>query len=284
MIKVLSAGMYTTIQDLGRFGYADIGVPVSGAMDLYAARLANQILGNAENNAVLEITLGGCKLLFKKTTFICIAGADLSATINNNTISLQTVIKVEEGSVLAFNKPRYGVRSYLAVQGGFQSESILESKSFYKNISSKYRVKKNDYLKIPTASIKKTSPFSSVKVNLEHFKTKEVDVYKGPEYEWLTQTQKNKLAQTVFTISNENNRMGYRLKELINNELPSMLTSAVLIGTVQLTPSGTLIVLMRDCQVTGGYPRVFQLTDRAINILAQKTTNDRLTFNIINTI
>ncbi len=282
MIEVLSAGMYTTIQDLGRFGYGNIGVPVSGAMDLYASRLANQLLGNAENDAVLEITLGGCKLVFKSSTFICISGADLSAKINNNSIPLHSVIKVEKGSILTFNKPKYGVRAYLAVQGGFQSETILGSKSFYKNITSKYLVKKNDYLKIAKIKDKKKRGFSTVKILIEHFKTKVLDVYKGPEYELLSVTQKEQLKETEFTISNENNRMGYRLKELINNKLPSMLTSAVLTGTVQLTPSGSLIILMRDCQVTGGYPRILQLTDMSINRLAQKTTRDRVLFNMIN--
>ena len=82
----------------------------------------------------------------------------------------------------------------------------------------------------------------------------------------------------VFTISSDNSRMGYRLNETIPNNFESMLTSGVLPGTVQLTPSGKLIVLMRDCQVTGGYPRVLQLSENAINILAQKTTGDQLRF------
>ena len=95
----------------------------------------------------------------------------------------------------------------------------------------------------------------------------------------LTLTQKEKLKQQ-FTISVQNNRVGYRLEEPLENNLQSILTSAVLPGTVQLTPSGKLIVLMRDCQVTGGYLRVLQLSEKAINQLSQKTTGDKIKFDI----
>ena len=91
----------------------------------------------------------------------------------------------------------------------------------------------------------------------------------------MSKTEQELLIETQFTISNDNNRVGYRLKEVFKNQLKPILTSGVLPGTVQLTPSGELIILMRDCQVTGGYPRVLQLTEEAINILAQKRSSQR---------
>ena len=94
----------------------------------------------------------------------------------------------------------------------------------------------------------------------------------------LNDIQKEQIKNQVFTISNLNNRMGYQLKEPIKNYLTQLLTSAVLPGTVQLTPSGKLIVLMRDCQVTGGYPRILQLSRNAINVLAQKATGNNIQF------
>ncbi|MCF6346987.1 MAG: biotin-dependent carboxyltransferase family protein [Flavobacteriaceae bacterium] len=280
MIKLLSSGFYTSIQDLGRFGSSDIGVPVSGAMDLYSAKLANHILGNNDTNAILEITLGKCKLLFDRQMIICISGANLSPKLNNKNITLNSPIEINKGDILTFDKPVYGVRCYLSISGGFQTDVVLNSRSFYKGITDKYVLKKNDILPINVNRSKISKSFSSVKINKQHFVTTIIEAYAGPEYELLDKKQREELNKTMFTISKENNRMGYRLEELMVNKLDSMLTSAVLPGTVQLTPSGKLIILMRDCQVTGGYPRVLQLTDDAINKLAQKTTNDTFKFKI----
>jgi allophanate hydrolase subunit 2 len=117
-----------------------------------------------------------------------------------------------------------------------------------------------------------------VKINNSHFRSKEISCFKGPEFELLTVYQQKQIVEKVFTNSNDNNRMGYRLNETIPNNLSAILTSAVIPGTVQLTPSGKLIILMRDCQVTGGYPRVLQLTESAICKLSQKTTHQIIQF------
>ncbi len=281
MIKVLKSGFFTTIQDLGRFGFRDIGVPVSGAMDNYSAKLGNLILGNQDDSAILEITMGNCCLFFKSQTHICITGADCTAKINNKAIALNCAIKVNRNDTLSFHSPIYGVRTYLAVKGGFQTEKVLGSRSYYENITSISRVQNNDNLLIHGDSFSITDSFASIKINNLHFTSTQIQIYKGPEYELLNVVQKESLLNQKYTVSNENSRMGYLLKEKVPNQLESMLTSAVLPGTVQLTPSGKLIVLMRDCQVTGGYPRILQLTENAINRLAQKTTGDQFEFDII---
>ncbi|MGB5464013.1 MAG: biotin-dependent carboxyltransferase family protein [Aureibaculum sp.] len=280
MIKVLSPGFYTSIQDLGRFGYGEFGVPVSGAMDQFTAKLANQLLGNNTKEALLEITLGNCKLLFEKQLDICISGADFLPKINGATVILNKVLTVEKDDILTFDRPVFGARCYLAISGGFQTEMVLKSRSYYKGITNVERVQKNDMLPIFEKSRPNPRSLSVVKVNAEHFTTNIIKVYEGPEYNYLNDEQQKRLVNTTFTISKENNRMGYRLNELIVNDLGAIITSAVLPGTVQLTPSGELIVLMRDCQVTGGYPRILQLTENAINILAQKSTGDSFNFRI----
>jgi allophanate hydrolase subunit 2 len=191
------------------------------------------------------------------------------------------VLEVNAGDVLKLGKPMFGVRTYVAVKGGFQIKEVLGSKSWFKNVTEQFLVKKGDILPVLPQKSLKMLKNASVRVNKEHFITKFIEVYKGPEYDLLTEKQRNELKNTVFTISKDNNRMGYRLVETVENELGSMLTSSVLPGTVQLTPSGTLIVLMRDCQVTGGYPRVLQLTENAIDRLSQKSTNDTFQFKLV---
>tara|TARA_B110000238_G_C16092259_1_gene424385 strand:- start:672 stop:1523 length:852 start_codon:yes stop_codon:yes gene_type:complete len=278
MIKVLKSGLYLSIQDKGRFGFASIGVPVSGSMDSYSSDLANSILNNSLDAAVLEITYGGCKLEFLSETIICISGGDFSAKINNKLVPLNSRIKVNKNDVLSFGKINLGIRCYLSVKDGFLTEKILKSRSFYQNVTEQFILKKEDILPISTFKSDLKTSNSIIKTSKTHFSSKEIACYKGPEFEFLNIHQKEQLAKQIFSISNDNNRMGYRLNEVIRNSVPSILTSAVLTGTVQLTPSGKLIVLMRDCQVTGGYPRILQVAENAINQLAQKSTNDSFKF------
>lgn len=280
MIEVITPGFLTTVQDLGRAGFANIGLPISGSMDQYSSKLANAILDNDVNDAVLEITLGRCKLLFKEETFICITGADYSAKINSKEISLNKAIKVKKGDLVSFDKKRKGIRTYLSVKGGFKTKEVLNSRSFFRSITPQAIVKKGDRLPFKASWKNIEASFSSLKINDSHFETKSISCFKGPEYALLSEKQKKELKEILFTISNDNNRMGYQLKEIIPNTLNSMLTSSVLPGTVQLTPSGKIIILMRDCQVTGGYPRILVLTNDAINILSQKTTNDSFYFKV----
>lgn len=281
MIKVLVPGFLTSVQDLGRIGFANIGIPISGVMDQYSSKLANAILDNKATDAVIEITFGNCKIAFDEETFICVSGADFSSKINNKHITLNIPIKINSGDILSFEKKQYGSRTYLAVIGGFKTEKVLNSRSFYNGVTSQVVLKRGDCLLFNNLKKQIKTTFSSVKFNNAHFDSKNILCFRGPEYELLSKHQKEQIEQTLFTISNDNNRMGYQLNEKISNTLKSMLTSAVLPGTVQLTPSGKLIVLMRDCQVTGGYPRILVLTKDAINKLSQKTTNDSFCFEIV---
>jgi biotin-dependent carboxylase-like uncharacterized protein len=281
MIKVLKPGIITTIQDQGRIGYANVGVPVSGVMDRYSADIANSILNNSKDAAVLEVTLAGAKFQFLKSTTICISGADLSPTINNRPVLLNCRLSIVEGDILAFGKANYGVRAYIAVVGGIQSELKLQSRSSFKSITKEFYLKKGDVLKIIDKSTSYKSTHTILKVNEKHFNSKELHCFEGPEFHLLSKAQIDILLNSPFTISKENSRMGYKLNETLENNLPSILTSSVLPGTVQLTPSGTLIVLMRDCQVTGGYPRVLQLDEASINRMSQKTTKSVIQFSTI---
>lgn len=280
MVKVLNSGLFSTIQDLGRMGYQHFGVPYSGAMDSHSALMANAILGNDKNAAVIEMTITGAKLLFNSDTSICVSGADMKPKINSKAIKLNRAEEVKAGDILSFGMLNYGVRCYLAVFGGFETESVMGSRSMYNGITNRFRLHKNDELPISNymSSHKK---HATIKLNINHFASKTIEVYKGPEFDFLSKAQQEHLLSKTFTISKENNRMAYQLNELLPNSLQPIITSSVLPGTVQLTPSGKLIVLMRDCQTTGGYPRVLQLKEVSINALSQKFTNQDVTFKLI---
>lgn len=278
MIKVISPGLFSTIQDLGRIGYSRYGVPISGAMDTYASSLANHILQNNTNDAVIEITFGKTILEFLEPTIICISGGNFSPKINNKSIPQNTPIVIHKSDVLSFGKRKFGYRTYLAVKGGIQSEVVMKSRSFFKNITLQDRLHKKDQIPFKPFEEKFKIVNTSVKTNRTFFEQQKIDCFVGPEFERLTNNQKENLFSHTFSISNNNSRMGYQLEERISNTLPPIITSSVLPGTVQLTPSGKLIILMRDCQVTGGYPRVLQLPDLGIAMVSQKITGQKLKF------
>ncbi|MCL6295146.1 biotin-dependent carboxyltransferase family protein [Jejuia spongiicola] len=280
MIKVIKSGFFSTIQDLGRIGYQHYGVPNSGVMDSYSASIANAILGNNENDAVIEMTMTGATLYFGSDTNICISGADMSPQLNSIEIKLYKSISVRAGDTLSFGKLNSGFRSYLAVYGGFNTETIMNSRSMYKGVTGQFVLSKNDELSI-SDSVINSIKHASIKVNMSYFDSKYIKVFKGPEFDLLSVEQQEKLLSTTFTISKENNRMAYQLNETLDNDLSPIITSSVLPGTIQLTPSGTLIALMRDCQTTGGYPRVLQLKETSINVLAQKFTGQNIAFELV---
>jgi len=276
MIKVLHPGIYSSVQDLGRFGFAKMGIPTAGSMDQFSSQLGNTLLNNQKSDAVIEVTFGMAKLEFTSDTFFCITGADFSQNLNDKAIETQKVYKGTKGSVISFGKRKYGARTYIAVQGGILSETILNSRSFMIGITSKMRLEKEDLLSTGDSKFMdyKNLP---IEIDQHHFFNSQLDCFPGPEFDQLNTHQKKRLLDS-FTISEDNNRVGYRINEVIENDLDSILTSAVLPGTVQLTPSGKLIVLMRDGQVTGGYPRVLQLSDQAISRLSQKIRDDKIRF------
>ena len=282
MIKVVQSVFGVSVQDLGRTGFTHLGVPISGAMDQYASGLGNLILNNSKNSAVIEICMGATSLDFLMDCSICITGAHFNAKINQKIVDLNTKISVKAGDRLQFGKREYGVYTYISVKNGLLTEKKLGSQSQYKGITKTNKYTKGMLIPIHAYTCLTHSITAKVKVNKEHFNHKILECYPGPEYDLLNPKQKKLLSQP-FSLSNNLSRMGIQLNEKVSNQLSSMLTSAVLQGTIQLTPSGTLIVLMRDAQVTGGYPRVLQLSQKAINQLAQKTTGDWVEFVVGNT-
>ena len=276
MIAILHPGIYCSVQDQGRFGHTKIGVPQAGCADTYAAKMANALLKNHEKDALIEITFGQGEFKFTSDTYICLTGGDFSPKLNGKLIKMQSVFFIKKDSVLSFGKRVYGARVYLSVQGGIQTKTVYGSRSFFDGITQQ-KLGKGAMLPILPIQKNADNNFSRVRVSEKHFTTIYLPCLKGPEFFKLNQEQQRKLF-TPFSISDDNNRVGYRLKESLENNLSSILTSAVLPGTVQLTPSGKCIILLQDCQVTGGYPRILQLSEIAIARVSQKITGDKIQF------
>lgn len=277
MIAIIKGGLYTTVQDLGRFGYRNMGVPVSGAMDAVSAFLANALVGNSKNEAVLEITLMGPTLQFEQATKIAIAGAPFEVLLNAVKVAPNQSISVKKDDVLKIGKAQKGMRCYLAVGGGFQTPIRLKSRSFYAPITEEVKLKHGAMLPIKSLSEVECLELPATPLK---FETKHVEVYPGPEFTRLTKFQQTLLAETEFKVSAQSNRMAYLFEGGDQLSAKEILTAPVQPGTVQLTPSGKIVVLMRDAQVTGGYARIFQLTETSLSILSQKRGGEAVGFKL----
>tara|TARA_B100000886_G_scaffold241243_1_gene169289 strand:+ start:759 stop:1595 length:837 start_codon:yes stop_codon:yes gene_type:complete len=277
MIKVIQTGLFTTIQDGGRHGYRNIGIPTSGFMDQENAWAANIIVDNDREESLFEITLTGPTLIFNGNYVISITGGDFDPLINELPVKMYQPINVKLGDTLKINNTKNGARCYLAISGGIDVKSIFGSKSFFSNISESYYLRKGDEIKISDNSNSKILKKNKFKFILK----KSMDVFKGPEFDLLSIKVKKMLFKNEFTIRT-NSRMGYNLEEKVQIGIKSIISSPVMPGTVQLTPSGKMIILHRDCQTTGGYPRILQLNKSSLNHLSQIKSNEKIKLRLIN--
>ncbi len=279
-VQIINSGYFDSLQDIGRFGYSSLGIPVSGVMDTISAKMANTLVDNNLNCTVLEMTLIGPKLLFQKDAIIAISGANMNPTLNGKPLQMLKRIKVNKRDVLSFSHAKFGCRSYLAVNGGFKTESVLKSFSFTNGITKKNKLINNDILLLDEGTTIHNTNNSHIKFNKHFFESPILDAFKGPEYDLLSEKQKKFLKSNIFQIA-LNSRMGYQFKASSSlSHSHEILTSSVMPGTVQLTQSGKIIVLMKDCQTTGGFPRILQLSEKSQSILAQKNTSQKVSFKL----
>jgi len=246
-VKFIKSGILSNYHDLGKNGLRHLGVNPSGVMDRLSARILNVALQNQEDKPVLEMHFPAPKLLFEKDCTIIIGGADFLATIDNYPIKNWKSILVKTGCILEFNKLIYGSRAYLAVSE--ENCKFLPYVGYFFNISEK---------------------------KIIHFT-------EGNEFELLTEISKKAFENQVFTISNASNRMGYRMnaEPLEVSTKKELVSSAVDFGTVQLLPSGQIIILMADHQTSGGYPRLGNVVSVDLPKLAQSGINDTIIFKKI---
>jgi len=278
---ILKTGPGTSIQDQGRIGFGQYGIPISGVMDTISMKWVNHLLKNLENEAVLEICQPGFKIKFESPTVICIAGAKSTISMNGQIASSEGLISIDFGDILEIGALSIGSRIFIGIKYGIRIPKTLNSKSSYLGITEIAMLKKGDqigyYLEQKPLALSR----AKVKFQRDWMESKVVEAYAGPEWKQLKQETKSLILNTNFTLSTQQNRMAFQLEELIHNELRELATAPVYPGTIQLTSGGKMIVLMKDAQVTGGYPRVLQLPENSISQLAQKRPKDIITFKII---
>lgn len=258
LFTVLKKGLYTTFQDLGRYGYQQFGVVTSGAMDSYSSQLANILVGNPRSEAVLEITMIGPTLLVETDLLtLAVCGADLSMTVNGNKAPLWKSFVVKKGDMIRFGKPVSGTRAYLAVAGGFDAEEVLGSKSYYAKAKLGTEIKERDILYGQVRTSRKNTGISR---HLIPSFGKEVTVraIPGLHADYFTGDAIEQFFVEGFRAV-QGDRMGYRLKgtkPLLHKDKAEIASDAIPLGGIQVPNSGEPIILLADRQTTGGYPRI----------------------------
>ncbi|CDQ20489.1 5-oxoprolinase subunit C family protein [Halobacillus karajensis] len=303
MISVLKAGLMTTIQDLGRYGYQKDGVITSGAMDQEAHKIANLLVGNPIQTATIEITLMGPVLEFHEDSLIAISGGDLTPVINGEPVSMWRPIYIKKGSELRFGKPKKGFRSYLSIAGGFKVPQVMDSSSTYlrANIGGVEGrpLQRGDTISSGTLPIPSKRFMKMLQPERKHlfneaswfvgpeFTTLQNDqpirVMPGREFDLFSKKSQEDLFQSEFQIDSKSDRMGYRLngKPLHLLEQKNILSEAVTFGTIQVPPEGNPIILLADHQTTGGYPKIGQIASVDLPKVAQMRPGDPLAFEQI---
>ena len=279
-------GILTTVQDLGRYGARRFGVNPGGVMDTAAARVANILLGNDAGAAVLETHFPAAEIEFEVDTGVAIAGADFDARLGETAIQNWTSFKAPAGSILKFAGKRSGSRAYVAVSGGLKVETWLGSMST--NLVAKIggvsgrKLEARDRLESGVFhNTARAAAGQSIIPHYSRFPT--VRIIPGNEFAFLTATSERDFLQSGFTLTNDCDRMGYRLSGTPLHLLHKleMVSAAVTFGTIQLLPDGQLIVLMADHQTSGGYPRLGTVIPVDLPLLAQCGPADGLSFEIV---
>ncbi len=295
-ITVIRPGLSSTFQDCGRHGFQHLGVPVGGAMDLRAHQLANLIAGNTGDPATLEITLIGPTLRFDAAACIAMAGADLSPTINGEPAPLGRPLVMRAGDVLAFGERRSGVRCYLAWHGGIALPHVLGSQSTYlRGAMGGFQgrpLRKGDVL--PLNRHLREDALDTLATELSHLSIylpatlannprTHLRVMRGPHTELFTDEALVALFGSPYRITNESDRMGYRLQgpELPVRENRQLLSEGATFGSIQVPSDGLPIVLMADRQSIGGYPKIAHVATVDLPQLAQHMPGDEIRFEEI---
>ncbi|MBS4210250.1 biotin-dependent carboxyltransferase family protein [Bacillus sp. FJAT-50079] len=288
-LKVMKGGMFTTIQDLGRVGGQSFGIPAGGAMDRFAAQLANIILHNDPQEAVIEMTMIGATFLCEQHAVISIFGAEMGACLNGNALKHGKPIQMYKGDQLTFGAAKQGVRCYIAVKGGFAIPTMFNSRSTYVQAkiggNNGQALVPGDRLPIHCSTTIAPAPWKTSFQIEKYFRdnSKPIRFITGRQADWFSNDARQSFCQEKYTIDPASNRMGYRLSgwPIPFQHNRQLITEGTAFGSIQIPPNGQPIILMADRQPTGGYPKIGEVIQHDLNRLSQMRPGDQVQFQEI---
>lgn len=300
-IQIIKPGILSTIQDMGRNLFLSQAVPVSGAMDVLSARIANIALGNNPNDAVIEFTYAEAAFKAESNMLIAYSGDGAVLMVNDQKLPADRPLFIPAKSIIELKNNPKGSRTYLAIAGGWNVPEVLGSRSTFltanfggldgrslkvgdklNNIESLSHANKLLFDKLKGDNI--NYPKWSIARNLllpDDRKT--IRMVLANEQSWFSDRSKGDLFATSYTIGMNSNRMGYHLERQAIDRIKKdeLLSTAVTPGTIQVTGSGNMVLLMADCQTTGGYPRIAQVATVDLPLCAQLKPGDKINFTEI---
>ena len=295
-IDITRAGFLTSVQDLGRFGFRQFGVSVSGALDSLSLRVANLLVGNDESAAGLEITLGGSRLRFVDDRIVAWCGGEFDVRLGSASVAAGHAAFVRPGEELMFNPPKVGCRCWLGISGEIDVPIVLGSRSTDLRTSfggfNGRALHDGDEI-----ALGKNTKHAESLVNL--LREQRISPW-SPPHDWSSPAQREPILRVmrgsdwnrfndvtiqrftneVFIVSPDSDRMGVRLEgiELKPDHDIDLISEAVVPGTIQVPPGGKPIVLLGDCQTIGGYPKIAHVISVDLPIAAQLRVGDRVRF------
>ena len=283
-ISVLKGGLQSTVQDLGRNGFAHYGISASGAADAFSLRIGNLLVGNPENCSGLEMTLTGGEYQFNKDAFIALSGSEFHASLDGEPFSFQQGTYIRKGQILLIGVTKKGARCYLCVRGGFDipkylsgvTTHIMSGLGGFKGRS----IEKGDELKI--GSMKEVSQPIVIK-KLHEINTSILLISKGLQYNDYEKNAWNSFISQSYTVSEKSSRMGVRLKgnsikSIKENEI---LTEGIPLGAIQVPGGGDPIISFVEHQTTGGYPKIANVITADLCKVGQLKPGDSFTFQLV---
>jgi antagonist of KipI len=290
MIEVIKPGLFTTIQDQGRWGYQADGVGISGAMDSLALAAGNLLVGNPEGAAGLEMTILGPTLRFTRETLFAVTGADLAPRLNKSPLANWTAHLGPPGSILSFGTRQSGVRAYLAVAGGIDVPVVMGSRSTYLlghfgGVEGR-PVKAQDRLPVgsPAQGLKPLeSHVFPETLRPPYQKNPRLRAVLGPFQDFFSAEGLAAFLSEEYLITPNSDRMGYRLqgKAITRQKTGELITCGLANGTIQVPPNGQPIILLADRQTIGGYPVVATVIHADLPLVAQCAPGDAVCFTAV---
>ncbi|MEW1822664.1 biotin-dependent carboxyltransferase family protein [Arthrobacter sp. NPDC080031] len=293
-IVVVNPGPLTLVEDLGRQGWASLGLSPSGALDRQSLRLANLLVGNPVQAAGLEILLGGLRLRFVTASTVAVAGAEGIVTLNGAEIPLNQAVRVAPGAVLDFGAPLFGLRYYLAVQGGIDSPKLLGSSST-DMLSGEGPAPLTSGAQLGTGhvsagnglvsgagsgTVNNAHPLPPIRRAPDPGRAITARVDRGPRADWFDDDSWRRLVSQEWTLSPDSNRIGARLvgRPLTQTRLEELPSEGMVLGALQVPPSGLPTVFLADHPVTGGYPVIAVVRRTDLDLLGQARPGQRIRF------
>jgi KipI family sensor histidine kinase inhibitor len=284
-ITILRPGLFTTIQDDGRWGHQSSGVPVSGPMDRLSHRVANALVGNEQTAALLEATLVGPEIRIESHAVLAVTGADLAARLDGTDVPLHRPVTCTPGTVLRFGQRRAGARAYIAFSGGITVPPVLGSRATHTHcglggVDGRAIVAGQ---RLPLGQERALSPWRVITVPPRTMSGgARVRVLPGPQLDNFPAAAFDVLQRTRFTVTSQSDRMGYRLigKTIPRIEDHEMISDVTFPGALQVPPSGDPILLMSDRQTTGGYPQIATVITADLPIAGQLAPGDWIEFEV----